>query len=114
MELNEIIINNIKYKVLDVREVAIADSFVLKNKLSGTTGHGEARLYLGSAKNNWYDFFKGPDFNTIGSIIPNSGACRSRSFNKLNPARKNIRCSIIKLYAKLTSNNSSLSSSSSS
>ena len=67
MELNEIIINNIKYKVLDVREVAIADSFVLKNKLSGTTGHGEARLYLGSAKNNWYDFFN--NFNNTKGFL---------------------------------------------
>jgi predicted restriction endonuclease len=57
MELNTINLGGINYKVLDVKEVAIADSFVKKNKLLGTEGHGEARLYLGSTKNDWKGFF---------------------------------------------------------
>lgn len=31
MELNRITINNMDYTVIDVKEVAITDSFVLKN-----------------------------------------------------------------------------------
>lgn len=67
MELNKVVINNVEYSVLDVKEIAIADSFVLKNKLSGTTGHGEARLYLGSTKNNWQDFFD--NFNNCKGFL---------------------------------------------
>ncbi len=56
METKKVNIDGDLYFVIDVKNVAIADSFVLANKLRCTTGHGEARLYTGSVKTD-YDFF---------------------------------------------------------
>lgn len=45
-----------EYIVDDVIDVGIVDSFVKVNKIG--IGHGEARLYLGSQRYNWDDFFE--------------------------------------------------------
>lgn len=59
--INKIIINEIEYELLDeIDNVPIADSFVKVNKLDGTRGHGEAKLYVGAIKKRNFDvFFKG-------------------------------------------------------
>jgi len=48
-----------RFELLDeVDNIPITDSFVKNNKLQGTTGHGEAKLYVGAQqKKNFDDFF---------------------------------------------------------
>lgn len=59
-EDNKIDILGKQYTLLDeLDNIPVADSFVRKNKLDGTRGHGEAKLYVGAIqKNNFNDFFE--------------------------------------------------------
>jgi len=67
MELKEKVnIEGDLYLLKDVKNVVITDSFVLANKLSYTTGHGEARLYTGSVKTD-YEFFN--NFQNIKGLF---------------------------------------------
>lgn len=66
MELKKVSIEGDLYFLIDVKNVAIADSFVLANKLNYTTGHGEARLYTGSVKTD-YEFFN--NFQNIKGLF---------------------------------------------
>lgn len=58
---DQIKIDNKIYKIVDeIDNIPIADSFVKNNKIQGTTGHGEAKLYVGAQqKRNFNDFFNG-------------------------------------------------------
>ncbi len=58
-----------RFEVLDeVDNIPIADSFVKNNKLEGTTGHGEAKLYVGAQqKKDFGDFFG--DFSGKGIFL---------------------------------------------
>lgn len=68
-EENFIEINGERFELLDeVDNIPIADSFVKNNKLQGTTGHGEAKLYVGAQqKKNLDDFFE--NFNGKGMLL---------------------------------------------
>ncbi len=50
----------------EVDNIPIADSFVKSNKLEGTRGHGEAKLYVGAVQkkdfNSFFDDFRGKAF----------------------------------------------------
>lgn len=48
-EKNFIDVDNKQFEIIDeIDNIPIADSFVKNNKLQGTTGHGEAKLYVGA------------------------------------------------------------------
>lgn len=68
-ENNKIDILGKQYTLLDeLDNIPIADSFVRKNKLEGTRGHGEAKLYVGAIqKNNFENFFE--DFSGQGFFL---------------------------------------------
>lgn len=52
----------------EIDNIPITDSFVKNNKLQGTTGHGEGKLYVGAQqKNNFGDFFG--DFSDKGTFL---------------------------------------------
>ena len=67
--INKIKINSVEYELLDeVDNIQIADSFVKVNKLEGTRGHGEAKLYIGAVqKRNFDNFFE--NFNGKGIFL---------------------------------------------
>lgn len=51
-------IDSERFELLDeVDNIPLADSFVKNNKLEGTTGHGEAKLYIGAQKTKNFDKF---------------------------------------------------------
>lgn len=58
-EQNFIEIDSERFELLDeVDNIPMADSFVKMNKLQGTVGHGEAKLYVGAQqKKNFSEFF---------------------------------------------------------
>ena len=68
-EENYIEIGEARFELLDeVDNIPLADSFVKINKLQGTTGHGEAKLYVGAQqKKNFNDFFG--DFSGKGFFL---------------------------------------------
>lgn len=68
-EENYIEIGEEQFELLDeVDNIPLADSFVKNNKLQGTTGHGEAKLYVGAQqKKDFADFFG--DFGGKGFFL---------------------------------------------
>ncbi len=68
-EENYIEIGGVIFKLLDeVDNIPLADSFVKSNKLQGTTGHGEAKLYVGAQQRKNFDEFFG-DFSGKGFFL---------------------------------------------
>ena len=56
--MSTIIVDNQPFSVVEPLEgIQVVDSFVKKNKLEATTGHGEARLYVGSQDRDFGRFF---------------------------------------------------------
>jgi len=74
-------INGEKFEVIDeIDNIPMADSFVKVNKIEGTTGHGEARLYVG-AKNK-------TDFNKFFATSSEKGFFLKNDFlNYLDDAK---------------------------
>ena len=68
-EKNFVRINGETLELLDeVDNIPVTDSFVKNNKLKGTTGHGEAKLYVGAQqKKSFSDFFE--DFKGKGLFL---------------------------------------------
>jgi putative restriction endonuclease len=57
---NHISLNGENFELKDEWDnIPIADSFVKNNKLKGTTGHGEAKLYVGALQKKNFDQFFG-------------------------------------------------------
>lgn len=68
-EQNFVEINNEHFELIDeVDNIPLADSFVKNNKLQGTTGHGEAKLYVGAQQKKDFDDFFG-DFSGKGLFL---------------------------------------------
>ncbi|MDD5344606.1 MAG: HNH endonuclease [Smithella sp.] len=68
-EENYIEIGGERFSLLDeVDNIPLADSFVKNNKLQGTTGHGEAKLYVGAQQKKDFDVFFG-DFSGKGLFL---------------------------------------------
>lgn len=59
-EITHVDIEGVQYELLDeIDNIPIADSFVKVNKLEGTRGHGEAKLYIGAVqRKNFNTFFE--------------------------------------------------------
>jgi len=70
-EHNLVEIDRESFELIDeVDNIPMADSFVKYNKLEGTTGHGEAKLYVGALqKKNFDDFFN--DYSGKGFFTKN-------------------------------------------